>query len=81
MSQELFGEAPKRRNKKNEEKRKLNRKNGRELPDNKLYTIILFLQQMETTLEMGLGDIPPPFHLDRKFSSNLVADSILMCVL
>ena len=42
MSQELFGEASKRRNKKQEEKRKLIRKNGRELFDNKLYSINLF---------------------------------------
>ena len=39
MSQELFGENSKRRNKKQEEKRKLNRKNVRELSDDKLYTI------------------------------------------
>ena len=49
MSQELFGENSKRRNKKQEEKRKLNRKNVRELSDDKLYTINLFRYGMETT--------------------------------
>jgi len=39
MSQELFEEASKHSNKKQEEKRKLNRKNGRELSNDKLYTI------------------------------------------
>jgi len=41
MSQEQFVEASKCRNKK-QEKRKLNRKNGKELSDDKVYTINLF---------------------------------------
>ena len=60
MSQELFGETSKRRNKKQEDKRKIEQENGRKLFDDKLYTINLFCYQMKTTLEMGLGDAPPP---------------------
>ena len=47
---------------KQEEKRKLNRKNGRELSHYKLYTIHFSRWGMEISFEIGLGDVPPPLH-------------------
>ena len=71
MSQELFGEASKHRNKKQEEKRQLNRKIGRKIFDDKLHTINLPVSKKtkQKTLEMGQGDDPLPsiyFTLSRR---------------
>ena len=44
--------------------KKLNRKNGKELSDDKLYTINFSRCQMETSFEIGLRDVPPPFHFN-----------------
>jgi len=55
MSQELCGKASKYRNKKQEEKIKLNRKNWKGL-----YTIYLFHYQMERNIRNGAVRPPPP---------------------
>ena len=60
MSQELFGEALNMSKQETKQKRKLKK----ELSNDKLYTINLFWQQMETKSEKGLGDVPPP-HLNQ----------------
>jgi len=49
----------------------------------KLYTINLFHERIETMLEMGLRDVfpppPLPFHTERKYTRNMclfVAESV-----
>ena len=60
MSQDLFGEASKHRNKKQEEKRKF-RKIGREISLMISSTLSFYsVSEWRQTLEMGLGDVPPP---------------------
>ena len=59
MSQKLFGEASKRTNKKQEEKRKLRRKNWK--GNLWWYQLSIYsASEWRQTLEMGLGDGPPP---------------------
>ena len=60
MSQELFEEASKQRNKKQEEKRKLNRKMEGNSPMISFTLSIYSVSKWRQTLEMGLGDVPPP---------------------
>ena len=63
MSQDLFGDASKHRNKKQEEKRKF-RKIGREISLMISSTLSIYsVSEWRQTLEMGLGDVPPPLHL------------------
>ena len=50
----------KQTNKKQEEKKEIEQENGRELSNDKLYTINLSRWRMETELEMGLETSPPP---------------------
>ena len=60
---ELKVKLQKPTNKKQEEKRKLNRKNCSELSDDKLYTINFLTLANEEIIEIRLGDAPPhPIH-------------------
>ena len=76
MSQDLFGEASKHRNKKQEEKRKF-RKIGREISLMISSTLSIYsVSEWRQTLEMGLGDVPPP----RSIYFSLTENSLLICV-
>ena len=63
MSKELFGEASKRRNIKQEEKRKSNRKNWKRISDVQLYTVNFSNGEWRQHQKGGLGDIP--LHLSK----------------
>ena len=71
---ELKVKLQKPTNKKQEEKRKLNRKNCSELSDDKLYTINFLTLANEEIIEIRLGEVPsppsisPPF---RKYIRNM----------
>ena len=62
---ELKVKLQKPTNKKQEEKRKLNRKNCSELSDDKLYTVNFLMLANEEIIEIRLGEVTPPpqFHL------------------
>ena len=60
-------------------KNKIEQENGRELPNDKLYTISISCWWMETPLEMGLEMSPPPFH--PKENTLWVCDSALISLL
>ena len=75
MSQDLFGEASKHRNKKQEEKRKF-RKIGREISLMISSTLSFYsVSEWRQTLEMGLGDVPPP-----SIYFSLTENSLPICV-
>ena len=60
-------------NKKQEEKRKLNRKNGRQLSDDNLYTINFFLLVNGEIIWDSAGRRPPPhLHFTSSISENIL---------